>query len=84
MVKGAVIERVTIFPETRLRHFSYFWCLEGCRFNAEDSGDGLLTCCVPELKKSGPPAPCRLVRARVRVSLLVEPSCSLTPPPMLS
>ena len=43
IIKGiVVIERAATFPETRLRHFRYFRCLEGCRFDEEDSEDGLL------------------------------------------
>ena len=39
----AVIEGVTTFPKTRLRHFLFFWCLEHCRFDEEDSEDGFLS-----------------------------------------
>ena len=44
IIKGiVVIERAATFPETRLRHCLFFWCLEGCRFDEEDSEDGFLS-----------------------------------------
>ena len=42
IIKGIVIvERVTIFSETNLPHFS-FWCLGRRRFDEEDSEDEFL------------------------------------------